>query len=157
MNKLFPFRASRTAHKQPPSYFRGGCGCNVAKEPAREPCAQAWRRCFRIRGRTSSAEGFFLRATCFAGLPSRSSESCSGQRGGGNYTLACVRPPCGKSPTKDKLCGFWLQRYGVGVLASLGPSRSDSCTKISHTIPILAMYNLYNISQSIMCTNMYES
>ena len=41
-------------------------------------------------------EGFFLRATRFAGSPARSGASCSGQGGGGNYTLVCARPPCGK-------------------------------------------------------------
>ena len=55
-----------------------------------------------ILGRTSSADGFFLRATRFARWPAHSGASCSGQKGGGNYTLACAQPPCGKSPTKDK-------------------------------------------------------
>ena len=34
--------------------------------------------------------------------PARSGASCSGQKGGGNNTLVCARPPCGKSPMKDK-------------------------------------------------------
>ena len=50
----------------------------------------------------SSADGFFLRATCFAGSPTFLGGSCSGQQGGVNNTLVCARPPCGKSPMKDK-------------------------------------------------------
>ena len=45
-----------------------------------------------IWGRTSSVDGSFLRATPFAGSPARSGASCSGQKGGGNYTLVCARP-----------------------------------------------------------------
>ena len=55
-----------------------------------------------IWGRTSSVDGFFLRATRLAGSRARSGASCSGRKGGGSYTLVCARPPCGKSPMKDK-------------------------------------------------------
>ena len=40
----------------------------------------------------SSADGFFSRATRFAGSPARSGASCSRQKGGGNYMLVCMRP-----------------------------------------------------------------
>ena len=38
----------------------------------------------------------------FRRLPARAGASRSGQKGGGDNTLVCSRPPCGKSPTKDK-------------------------------------------------------
>ena len=44
-----------------------------------------------------------FRATHFAGSPARAGASCSGQKGCGNYTLVSARPPCGKSPMKDKI------------------------------------------------------
>ena len=37
-----------------------------------------------------------------AGSPARSGASCSGQKGGGNKAPVCARPPCRKSPLRDK-------------------------------------------------------
>ena len=68
-----------------------------------------------IRGRLPSADGFFLRATRFAGLPTRSGASCSGQKGGGNNTLVCagrlVASHLWKTRELAAYCGFLFQRW----------------------------------------------
>ena len=66
-----------------------------------------------LLGQTSSADAFFLARDAFrriAGLfwrvllgPKRERErERESERGGVNNTLVCARPPCGKSPMKDK-------------------------------------------------------
>ena len=43
--------------------------------------------------------------------PARSGASRSGQKGGGNNTLVCARPRCGKSPLKDQRAWKMLRTF----------------------------------------------
>ena len=67
----------------PRAAVRERLSANGCPWQVREPLQGIW-------GRTSSADGFFLCATRFAGSQARSGASCSGQKGGGNSTPVCA-------------------------------------------------------------------
>ena len=80
-------------------------------------------------GRMSSADGFFLRATRFAGSPARSGASCSGQKGGGNNSL------------ETTIAGYYfkveIQNDEPYPTTSLFVSQSATLSNACHTLPPL--------------------
>ena len=97
--RAFPFAVAKP---QVPLSTRKSNICLINTPPFTKPPFGS----SRITGRISLGERELLMVSFFARRVSPHRRlvqaSCSGQKGGGHYTLACDRPFCGTSPVKDK-------------------------------------------------------